>query len=251
MPKISKLHCVSVCVNYADFFQHVIKENHSFFEKWIIVTDKKDTEVSALCEGYKNVKVVKTDVFYERGIFNKYAGINEGLKEVDKDAWILFLDSDIVLHPKTRYILNNLNLDEEFLYGIDRVNCVGAAKWEEYKNGPGMVRNNWLLLPSVNGMEFGARLVHYYGHEGGDGKFAGWNPLGFFQLCHHSQFDTYPENTVGADHCDLLFAIQWHRNKRVLIPEILAVHLESVHANKGVNWHGRKSLPFVLEIKKN
>lgn len=85
--------------------------------------DLADTEVSALCDEF-GYFLVKTDVFYENGVsFNKYAGINEGLKHIDDDAWVLFVDSDIVLQPDTKRVLTEINLDESFLYRFDRVLC--------------------------------------------------------------------------------------------------------------------------------
>lgn len=236
-----KLQAVSVCVNYADFFKHTAPENKGIFDKWIIVTDKADTEVEALCIEH-GLTCVKTDAFYEHGIFNKYAGINEGLKLVDDDAWILFLDSDIVLQKETRRVLEHIPLSINKMYGIDRLNCVGYKKWKQYKAGSGVLTQNWLL--SAAGLELGARLVHYYGHQGENGRFEGWRPLGFFQLVHRSQFVTYPQDTLGADHCDLIFAREWTRKDRVLIPELLGVHLESEGAGKAINWYGRKSKPF-------
>lgn len=238
-----KLQGLTVCVNYADFFKETGLANKGIFDKFVVVTDIADTEVSALCVEY-GYHLVKTDVFYENGAsFNKYAGINEGLKYIDEDAWVMFVDSDIVLQPETKRVLKELNLDESFLYGFDRVNCVGFENWTKYKNGRGVLEHNWMLTSA--GLPLGARLVHYYGHEGENGMFEGWRPLGFGQLAKRKYFNQYPQETKGADHCDLLFARLWDRQHRAHIPELLAVHLESHSADNGVNWYGRKSDPFV------
>ncbi|MCE7039006.1 hypothetical protein [Dyadobacter sp. CY312] len=234
-------------MNYADFFKETGKANKGIFDKMIVVTDIKDTEVTALCKEH-SYECVKTDVFYEGGAsFNKYAGINEGLKLIDRDAWVVFIDSDIVMQKDTRRVLEKLNLDESVLYGLDRVNCVGYEAWEQYKDSRGVLIENWMLTPA--GLEMGARLVHYYGHEGENGRFEGWRPLGFFQLAHRSAFDKYPQETKGADHCDLVFSRLWPRNKRVFVPELLAVHLESERCGTGVNWYGRKSAPFGPKVQ--
>jgi hypothetical protein len=247
------LQVIMVSVNYADFLCHVLEENKNLFNKWVIVTDTKDQKTKELCEKYAkhNVICLQTDVFYANGAkFNKFAGINEGLKLIDQDAWTLFLDSDIVLHPHTRRVLENLNLNKEFLYGIDRANCKGRENWETYKKKRNLIHNNWLMAMDHSIFEFGARLIHLYGHEGDNGKFAGWNPLGFFQLAHRSAFKEYPQNSQGADHCDIVFARLWSRDKRQLIPEILAIHIESKFAVKATNWYGRVSLPFEREKEK-
>lgn len=240
-----KLQGLTVCVNYADFFAQTGAANMGIFDKFVVVTDLADTEVSALCAQF-GYTCVKTDVFYDNGAkFNKYAGINEGLKMIDPDAWICFVDSDIVLQKDTRRVLQKLDLDPTKLYGIDRVNCTGFEAWERYKESRGVLVENWMLTPA--GLELGARLVHYYGHHGENGRFEGWRPLGFFQLCHRSAFDIYPQEEAGsADHCDLLFARLWDRENRIFIPELMGVHLESESGcNSGINWHGRKSKPFV------
>ncbi len=236
-----KLQAITVSVNYSDFLIHTIKANKKVFDKWIVVTDLDDWITRRLCEE-NDVCCIQTDVFYTKGIFNKYAAINEGLKSVDPDAWVLFLDSDIVLHEETRRLLNSISLDEECLYGMDRLNCIGIQQWTDYKKTVGILEENWKLMPM--GLEMGTRLVHHYGHEGENGKFEGWRPLGFFQLAHRSAFTTYPQDSLGADNCDLDFARKWHRSKRVLIPELYVIHLESEGARKSVNWYGRKSSPF-------
>lgn len=243
-----KLQGLTVCVNYADFFAQTGEANRGIFDKFVVVTDIQDTEVTALCAQF-GYTCVKTDVFYDNGAkFNKYAGINEGLKLIDSDAWVCFIDSDIVLQKDTRRVLEKLNLDPTCLYGIDRVNCTGFRNWENYKHSKGVLIENWMLTPA--GLELGARLVHYYGHHGENGRFEGWRPLGFFQLCHRSAFKFYPqEEAGGADHCDLLFSRLWPRRMRFLIPELMSVHLESESGqNSGINWHGRKSKPFAPEV---
>jgi len=239
-----KLQALTVSVNYPDFLVHVLEENKSLFDKWIIVTDTKDEETFNLCQKYSKYGIVciQTDSFYENAIFNKYAGINVGLNYIDLDSWCLFLDSDIILHDQTRRILENLELNKEFIYGIDRVNCKGIDSWEGFKAKRNLVIDNWLLTNA--GFDLGSRLVHYYGYAGGDGKFKGWNPLGFFQLAHRGSFSSYPAESEGADHCDLVFSRNWPRSKRQFIPEIIGIHLESEFLIKGTNWYGRISLPF-------
>jgi uncharacterized protein YukE len=42
----------------------------------------------------------------------------------------------------------------------------------------------------------------------------------------------------------MLFAMQWTRDRRHLIPEIIATHLESERAAMGANWNGRTTRAF-------
>jgi len=240
-----KLHALTVSVNYSDLLVHTIATNKDLFDRWVIVTDLRDTVTHELC-AVNNLLCVKTDVFYTKGIFNKWAAINEGLKYVDDDAWVLFIDSDIALDPSTRRVLENLSLNKGCLYGIDRLNCVGLQAWLNFRKGVGILKENWMLTTA--GLEFGARLVHHYGHEGENGRFEGYRPCGYFQLAHRSAFTTHPQDSLGADHEDMVFARQWPRDRRVLIPEIYCVHLEAPRVKAGefwgVNWYGRVSPPF-------
>jgi glycosyltransferase involved in cell wall biosynthesis len=108
---------VTVSVNYADFLSIILPQNIHLFKEWIIITDKKDKKTQQLCE-YYGVKLIKTDVFYEDGAkFNKWKGINEGLKKIRKkeEEWILFLDSDIVLPPITKRVFDQFTFNPQCL----------------------------------------------------------------------------------------------------------------------------------------
>lgn len=238
-----KLEALTIAVNYDDLFIHVAKENHMFFDKWVVVTDFNDTKITEICSQYPNIILIRTDVFYKNNaVFKKYAAINEGLKYISKDAWVLFLDADIVLSQYTRRVLDNLPLQKDIVYGIDRVNCKTFEDWIDYKKGKNVLFNNWLLNGAS--FEFGSRIVHIYGEQGDNGKFTGWKPLGFTQICHRSSFDVYPEGSMDASHGDIQFIKDYFpRDKRVLIPEILGIHL-STELTVGLNHQGRKSLRF-------
>lgn len=235
------LTAISICVNYSDFACWSIPLNKEIFSKWIVVTDTKDETTKQLCS-YHNIQCIQTDIFYEEGKFKKFKGINEALKKVGKNEWVLFLDIDMVLPPFTKRVLNELDLDKRCLYGIDRVNCKGINQFVQYMNNPLLLVENWLLTSS--GMEFGSRIIHLYGQKGENGKFGGYKPLGFFQLAHSSQFTQYPDICEGADHCDIMFADMWPRSQRHLIPELIGIHLESDDNVWGSNWNGRKTSLF-------
>jgi glycosyltransferase involved in cell wall biosynthesis len=242
-----RLTAITICVNYSDFLAWTLPHNKPHFDRWIIVSDTKDQLTHNLCSFY-NVELIKTDVFYQDQGFNKYAGINEALKKVGNDQWVLFLDADIVLPPTTKRVLKELQLSKDSIYGIDRLDVKGLEEWVKFINYPRTTIDNWLLTPSS--LELGARIVHIYGGQGDNGMFTGWKPLGFFQLCNKSQFSIYPDNCQGADHCDIEFTNNWPRAKRVLIPEIIGLHLVSVDAGWGSNWKSRKTSPFLFNEQK-
>lgn len=235
------LTAISICVNYSDYFCWTALANRSLFNRWIVVTDTKDYKTKQICS-YYGIECIQTDIFYEDGGFGKFKGINVGLEKAGKNKQILFLDCDIVLPPITKRVLDNIKIDKDCLYGIDRLNLKSFEKWIQFCNYPNLIIDNWLMT-SANG-EFGSRINHYYGQQGDNGKFGGWSPLGFFQLAHSSFFKSYPDNCIGADRCDMEFAKKYPREQRVHIPEIMGLHLESEGANWGANWFGRTSNLF-------
>ena len=81
----------------------------------------------------------------------------------------------------------------------------------------------------------GSRLLH---------QEYGYCPIGYFQLWHSSHGKQYPVVSGSAEHSDVVFALQWTRQKRELLPELFVYHLESERADMGANWKGRKTKPF-------
>jgi hypothetical protein len=97
-----------------------------------VVTDTKDKETKIVCDT-NNVECIQTDIFYEGGaVFNKGKAINVGLAILNKDSWVLHMDSDIWLSPHIRIVLNARHLDTEAVYGIDRLMCHGYSNWIEF-----------------------------------------------------------------------------------------------------------------------
>lgn len=242
--RVVKVTAVIVAVNYLDFLKISLPNNKRILDRIIIVTSKEDIETQKFCKE-QNVECIATNIFYEKGKFNKFAGINEALKLLNNE-WVLFLDADIVLHPICKRVFQELKFEVYELYGADRFNCIGIENWEKFSFNKQVI-DNWLMTSC--GLEFGARINHYYGQEGENGKFSGYKPLGFFQLAHKSYFKNYPEYCPGADHCDIEFANLYTREQRVLIPEIPLIHLVSKNSGWGSNWKGRTTLPFDFREK--
>ena len=236
-----KLSAITVCVNYSDFLCWALPFNRFLFDEWIIVSDG-DPKIKQMCSVY-GATYVEANI-WEEGKLLKYKAINEGIQKLKHKDWILFLDADIILPHVTKRVLQELKLDKNNLYGIDRCNILGLESWIDYVNNPDLIQNNWLM--DLSKKEVGSRICHYYGTEDIPG-FTGWKPLGFFQLAHYSKAKHYPMECTGADHCDIVFANKWERSARVLIPEIVAIHIESENSTWGINWKGRKSAPFALK----
>lgn len=237
------LEAVVVCVNYSDFLSHTLPYNKSMFNHMVVVTTPEDKGTQDVCQFY-NVQCLITDVFTENGDpFNKAKGINFGLQHLSKKGWVVHLDADIYLPPLTRGILERIELDPKNLYGVDRMMCPNYEEWIKFMSYPRQTHTGWVYIhPTVFPM--GVRIGEYMSK--------GYEPIGFFQLWNPSGSNVfeYPEEHGAADRTDVLFAKKWKRKDRILIPEIIAIHLDSEDATvkeMGKNWRGRKTPLFGYE----
>ena len=249
------LEAVTVCVNYGDFLRAIAPLNAPLFDRWIVVTEAADDETRAICAKYGLVCLVSEEHRrpvnpYDGGKFNKGALVDRGLQLCSRHAWRLHLDADIVLPAQFRRLLDMASLDPSCLYGADRINVPGWDNWQA------LLRSGWLhgatdtahlnCVEFPRGLPVGARWASYR---------AGYVPLGFFQLWHSSQDEdgwrttkTYPRTLGDACHSDTQHAFQWDRKKRILLPEVIAVHLDSEFLHTGANWNGRKTKRFGPEV---
>jgi hypothetical protein len=239
-----KIEAVTVCVQYADFLSWFLLANAKLFDRLIVVTDTKDRATADLCE-HHHVECVKTDVFYDGGLaFNKGAGINAGLDRLDRDGWVLHLDSDIILPPRSRSLIESMSLDQSMIYGIDRMLCQSFEDWIAYIAQP-EVQHSCNAFVQANAFPLAARVASM-----GSGASAdGYVPIGFFQLWHPntSGQHRYPTHS-DAGRGDFRFGQHWPRAKRGLLPEIVGVHLESEPAEMATNWRGRRTKHFGPEV---
>lgn len=233
-----KLEAVTVCINYSDFLRYTLPNNRRFFDKYVVVTSTEDKETQKLCkELHVTCVKIKRDKLVE--LDSKGLAINKGLEALDRDGWVLHLDSDIWLPPLTRTILNNLSLKTDCIYGTDRFMCESYEEWmkfleaEEFKD----IHYEWVYLDTAK-FKLGPRMIQYYDE--------GYWPIGFFQLWHPngSKHHTYPNSKVGYDRDDVLHMKKWPKGKRVFIPDFIPVHLSSEHHEKGQNWNGRATKRF-------
>ena len=236
-----KIEAVIVCINYSDFLAATLPSNKKLFNKIIVVTDLKDTKTVAVCVE-NGVSCVQTNSFYKDGeVANKAMGINEGLKKLDKDGWVVQLDADIWLPPLTRDILEKYPLNGSCIYGIDRYMCNSYPEWQEFiSNEDKKIHDAWIFL-HMHHFEVGTRVVQFHGE--------GYMPIGFFQLWNPSisGIATYPVEICGYDRTDVVHLKQFSREDRRFIPDFLCVHISSEEPFWGQNWHGRKSKEFSHE----
>jgi len=232
-----KIECVITSVGYADFLCETLPHNRVLFDHMVVVTAPEDKETRRLCE-FWNVTCVPTDAFETRwGKFCKGKAINEGLQALDRDAYLLHLDADILLPPLTRKHLEFIKPNPDFIYGIDRHICRDYDEWRSFMAMPQLQHENKAYV-HMDKFPMGTRLC-----VEADGW--GYIPIGFFQLWHASSGNLkYPEDHSDAGRTDTMFAMQWPRAKRALIPEIVGYHLESVDAHVAANWNGRVTARF-------
>ena len=234
------IECVTICVNYADFLAHTLPHNKQHFDHLIVVTTPEDKDTQNICM-HHNVECLTTREMDDGlGGFNKAKGINVALQYLSRRDWVIHLDADIYLPPLTRSILEKIDLDKQNIYGMDRMMCPTFEEWVKYITNPTLTHSGWVYIhPTIFPM--GVRIAEFMNK--------GYEPIGFFQMWHPitSDIKLYPDDHSGADRTDVLHAKKWKRKNRVLIPEIIAIHLDSEDATvkeMGRNWNGRKTKLF-------
>jgi len=241
-PDGQKIEAITTCVGFSDILAHTLPMNKNHFDRILVLTAPEDRDTQLVCD-YWGVTYHPTDLFETRwNNFKKGAAINRGLKELDKDAWIVHIDSDIALQPNFRQVIKTADLDTSMIYGIDRVDVPSWADWQKFigKPEPHTQGMGFIVHIEHTGFKFGARVA--FPHQGG------YIPIGYFQMWHaDSGIMKYPEGHTDAGREDSHFATLWPRKKRALIPEMIAYHLESEHAPMAENWKGRKTKPFSID----
>lgn len=232
----SSVEAVVTCVNYSDFLAHTMPENLQHLDRMVVVTHPDDKATQALCTKY-GVDCIETEVMHDEGDrFNKGRLINLGLSHLRHEGYLLHLDADILLPHRFRTMLRHAKLDERCLYGADRLNGISYEHWTTHKHKT-IPQHQWrcLVVPPSE-FPIGSRLLH---------QEYGYCPIGYFQLWHSNTKRKYPIISGSAEHSDVLFAVQWARRHRILLPEFFVYHLESdKDAKLGANWHGRTTKPF-------
>lgn len=244
MKKVPHLEAVTVCVNYADFLKVIVPFNQPLFERWVIVTEPSDEHTREVCRKFNLHCVLSEDGRRNGSTFNKGRMVERGFQHLSKEGHRLHLDSDIVLPSGFRHALERADLQDDTIYGVDRLMIQSYEDWLELKHS-GYLQDQFdyhCRIHVPRKWQIGARWAN---------TEVGYVPIGFFQLWHSSQDDwrgvrikPYPTQHGNATRSDVQHGLQWDRHKRSLIPEFLAIHLESEPSEMGKNWKGRLSKPF-------
>ncbi len=238
------IEAVTVCVNYHDFLAVAAQYNAGFFDRWIIITDPSDVNTQEVCRQFNLDCLVSAEGYDKNHDFNKGWLVDRGLRMVAANGWRLHIDADIILPQRFRNLLEAAHLQEDTVYGCDRIMINSWNEWMKVKESGYLTRVN-TSCHSVNflgGYELGSRWFD---------MAMGYVPIGFFQLWHSSQdlwrgknIKPYPHLHNDACRTDVQHGLQWDRNKRELLPELLVLHLSSEKVNNGENWKGRQTRPF-------
>lgn len=235
------IEAVTVCIGYDDFLLETIPYNIPHLDRWLIVTRPEDKKTREVCRRF-NLDVLLSDDGHP--VFSKGRLIERGLQHLSANGWRLHLDADIALPNRFKHLLQTAEVNEDSIYGVDRVM---VRSWQEWKKlqATGFMHSGYDYQCRINlpdGLNIGTRW---------GALETGYCPIGFFQLWHSVtdewrgvRIKPYPTNHNSACRTDVQHALQWDRRKRGLIPEIIVVHLESEKCQKGINWNGRKSKRF-------
>lgn len=237
------IEAVTVCVDYSDFLKETIKFNQQHFDRWVIVTSSTDTNTRELCRKHNLPCIVSDDHLREGDSFNKGRLIARGIDQLSQRGWLIHLDADIVLPRMFRQALDIAHLDPTCLYGADRVMVKGKEEWQKILSSGYLQHDYHYRVNFPAGYDVGTRWASWQ---------HGWCPIGYFQMWHGSaslwrgiHAKPYPVHHADAARGDVQFSLQWDRRKRVLLPEVIVFHLESVKdARLGANWKGRTTPRF-------
>ncbi len=238
-----KIESVTTCIGYGDFLAQTLPENKPLLDNIIVITSPQDEETRAVCRKY-NVHHILTDDHKRGGPFNKARLINRAFDQIGGKEWILHLDADMVLPSTFRELVEWAHPHPDCIYGADRQRVVGWDAWNSFRQHVGrwgnhVHENQHWFHPKFPLMSRWVSAIH------------GYTPIGAFQFFHGSALveggyhkRRYPIAHGDAARSDVQFALQWDRQDRVLLPEIVCLHLESEPGQVGVNWAGRKTKRF-------
>lgn len=240
-----RIEAVTVCVGYDDFLVETVKENIGLFDRWIIVTSKDDEKTRDVARRFSLPTVISEDHHRDSPIdFNKGRLIERGLQHTSAYGWRVHIDADIILPRNFRNLVQTAHLSTEKIYGMDRLMCKSREHYEELKKSGWYHGNDYhcrVNFPKTN-HQVGSRWSHHS---------EGYVPIGFFQMWHSdadlykgARVRPYPIHHNDACRTDVQHGLQWDRDQRELLPEMVAIHLESHPAPLGANWNGRTTRRF-------
>ena len=234
-----RIEAVTACVGFDDVLDVTLANNHPNLDTMVVVTSHEDKKTQEVARKHGAI-CVQTDLFRKNGRhFNKGAALNAGFDRFQYHGWRLHLDSDILLPDNFRRILfNHTHLDENCIYGADRVDVIGLNELDTLKGRlQSEPQHSWsaFVNPAQN-RPLSPRYVD---------PLRGYVPIGFFQLWHASCQKSYPYSLGTAAHDDVMFAAQWPLSHRRHLPTVVCYHLCAQPPTLGENWDGKRRQPRI------
>jgi GR25 family glycosyltransferase involved in LPS biosynthesis len=217
---------LTVSTNYDDLLDIILPQNYGFFKRWYIVTDVNDYKTIDVVKKYnfENIELVYFN-FYENSTFNKGGAIEYVQNMIENggysDFLMLFLDSDIYLPNNFSDIIDNLDLNDNTLYGP-------------------LIRDDFYSMKNFLDNNVDNHIVEQMS--------MGW-VSGYFQLYKYNPIYKY-NNSNNCSWCDVQFSKLF--TNRVFINDLSVKHL----GKAGINWDGRTDkndflISSDIELSKN
>ena len=187
-----KIVPITVCVKYSDYLFTSLAVNRGFFEDYVVVTVPDDVDTHAVCNKYDCHMLLSDSLQRNGAVFNKSALINLGQNYVHArypDAWILILDSDILLPDNFKTVVEEQLDDRSALYSMPRFDFFPDE-------------HNVIHLDQLRVIEHGKRYRIDF--------------MGFFQL-YFDKAKYYPADSHSCRDCDAVFASSFHRFRMMTI----------------------------------
>jgi hypothetical protein len=219
------IEAVIVCVGYSDMLLWTLPQNSAEFDNIIVVTSSTDFETQQVVKANGATLVISDRYNHANAAFNKGKMLNDGLRALRYNDWVMITDADIIFNKGLRRRLSRRILNLECLYYGTRLDAPvdGLENWlKRFAEQPDLINTLTFDKPGRNRM-----------------------PWGYFQLVNvgsrvfkRSDKAIYDEHFSAANDVDYAFQEKWDDNMKILLPE-LTVHIP--HGREGVNWRGRSS----------
>jgi len=222
------LEAVTVCVNYDDFLEQTLPFNRGRFDNMVVVTTADDKKTQKICYDHHVEFVITNRLFEDGASFNKGKAINDGINALSKKDWIVHLDADMAVPPNLRaYLVNDMTLDPECIYGAPRHMCTTLKEWNRYRNDH-TIGSSW---------PYQGKVINI-----GVGYFQLWNSRATTLF---NQDTWYPEQYNHAGRSDRMFWRKWAaENRRRLDVDLIHLGSDDDIRDLGVNWRGRVTPRF-------
>lgn len=116
-----RLELVLVCVGCAEMLDMTLGNNLRHFDSVIVATSPNDVKTQMVAKKHGIFTLITNAFHLNNAKFDKGAAHNETLKFLNFNEFVLFIDADIILHSHFRQYISQIPLNQDALYGADRI----------------------------------------------------------------------------------------------------------------------------------